>query len=62
MLGAEGATQVVGLIGDWVGSLPTPVRNKLKVWMYDDMCHLGRDQLSLALEYVKFHLFFSLIR
>ena len=41
MAGAEGATQVVGLVGDWVGSLPAEVRDRLKVWMYDDMCHLG---------------------
>jgi len=40
LFGSEGINQVVGCIGDWIGALPKDAREKLKVFLYDDMCHL----------------------
>ena len=35
--------QVIGCIGDGIGALPKDAREKLKVFLYDDMCHLVRE-------------------
>jgi hypothetical protein len=39
LFGSEGIMLVVGCIGDWIDALPKDACEKLKVFLYDDMCH-----------------------
>ena len=33
--------QVGALVAEWLGNLPETCRNRVKAWLYDDMCHLA---------------------
>lgn len=41
LFGSESITQVYGSIIEYYGNLPHNVREKIKIWFFDDMCHLS---------------------